>query len=106
MVVCELSIIEERGIFGVPDLIIEIISPHTQKKDLQDKYDIYEVAGVKEYWIAMPMEKLVEVFVLSSHKYKRIKTYVHTEVLACETLPGLKIDLNEVFEGIKDGDKN
>ncbi|MFM2394395.1 MAG: hypothetical protein RLZZ546_2377 [Bacteroidota bacterium] len=101
-VICDLSIIEDSGIFGVPDLIIEILSPHTKKKDLQNKYDVYEEAGVKEYWIAMPEQKLVEVFVLENQKYKRIQTYVHTDILDCVTMPGLTIDLNEVFEGLKD----
>jgi Uma2 family endonuclease len=101
-VICNSSIVESGGIFGVPDLIIEILSPHTKKKDLQNKYDVYEEAGVKEYWIAMPEQKLVEVFVLENQKYKRIQTYVHTDILDCVTIPGLTIDLNEVFEGLKD----
>jgi Uma2 family endonuclease len=101
-VICNTSIVENGGIFGVPDLIIEILSPHTKKKDLQNKYDVYEEAGVKEYWIAMPEQKLVEVFVLENQKYKRIQTYVHTDILDCVTIYGLTIDLNEVFEGLKD----
>jgi Uma2 family endonuclease len=101
-IICDLSIIEESGIFGVPDLIVEILSPNTKKKDLQNKYDVYEEAGVKEYWIVMPEQKLVEVFVLENQKYKRIQTYVHTDMLECVTMPELTIDLNIIFEGLKD----
>jgi Uma2 family endonuclease len=101
-VICKDHIVEYRGIFGVPDLIIEILSPHTKKKDLQNKYDVYQEAGVKEYWIVMPEQKLVEVFVLENQKYKRIQTYVHTDMLECVTMPDLTIDLNIIFEGLKD----
>ncbi len=44
-VICDPSIIEERGCFGVPDWIIEILSPSTSKKDINNKYEVYEEAG-------------------------------------------------------------
>jgi len=43
---CDTSIIEEQAAFGPPTLVIEILSPHTKKKDIQLKYEIYEEAGV------------------------------------------------------------
>src|SRR5690606_17818669 len=64
VIICNSDIVEEAGCFGAPDWIIEILSPHTSKKDLQLKYDIYEEAGVKEYWIVMPEQQLIEVFLL------------------------------------------
>jgi Uma2 family endonuclease len=96
-VVCDATKIEELCIFGAPDLIIEILSPHTRKKDLQYKYDVYEEAGVREYWIVMPDEKLVEVFVLEKNEYKRIQTYTETDTVPCVIFEGLIVDLNEVF---------
>lgn len=101
-VVCNPEYIEDAGIFGPPDWIIEILSPHTRKKDLQLKYDVYQEASVKEYWIIMPFEKLVEVFVLDKDGlYRRIQTYTEDDSLSPYTLPDLHIDLNEVFEGVK-----
>jgi len=50
-VVCNKDIIKETGIYGTPDLIIEILSTYTAKRDRGYKKDIYELAGVKEYWI-------------------------------------------------------
>lgn len=96
-VVCDSAKIEELCIFGAPDLIIEILSPHTRKKDLQYKYDVYEEAGVREYWIVMPEEKLVEVFVLDGYTYRRIQTYTETDTVPCVIFRGLEVDLNEVF---------
>src|SRR5699024_2227916 len=48
------SRIEEDGLHGAPDLVIEILSPSTAKYDLEEKKDIYERFGVKEYWIVEP----------------------------------------------------
>jgi Uma2 family endonuclease len=101
-VVCNQDIIEDAGIFGAPDLIIEILSPHSKKKDLQLKYEVYEEALVKEYWIAMPEEKLVEVFSLKSGKFQRIQTYVDSDEMSSVLFQKLCIDLNSVFQGIKD----
>jgi Uma2 family endonuclease len=98
VVICDPSKIHEKGCFGAPDWIIEILSPHTTKKDIQDKYDIYEESGVKEYWIVEPRNSTVEVFVLEGNKYKRVQTYVQDDLVPCQTIEGLTIDLSEVFE--------
>jgi Uma2 family endonuclease len=98
VVVCDPEKIKERGCFGTPDWIIEILSPNTTKKDLQDKFDLYEESGVSEYWIAEPRNQTVEVFVLDQGTYKRIRTYVKEDEVASHTLKGLTISLDEVFE--------
>ena len=98
LVVCDPSKIREKGCFGAPDWIIEILSPHTTKKDIQDKFDLYEESGVQEYWIIEPKNNTVEVFVLENDKYKRLKAYVQDDVIACHTINDLEIDLKEVFE--------
>ena len=98
VVVCNPEMIEEAGIFGVPDWVVEILSPHTSKKDLQLKYDVYEEAGIGEYWIVMPDQQLVEVFVLVHGKYQRTTTYVKEDTVTSHTLPELSIDLVEVFD--------
>jgi Uma2 family endonuclease len=98
VVICNPDLIKEQGCFGVPDWIIEILSPSTAKKDLQNKFDLYEEAGVKEYWIVEPKNSTVEVFVLESNRYRRVGAYVLDDVIPCNTLEGLSIDLKEVFE--------
>lgn len=97
VVVCNPDIIEEAGCFGVPDFLIEVLSPFNSRKDLRDKYSVYEEAGVKEYWIVMPKEELVEVFLLVDEKYKRIQTYVKSDTITPYTIPDLTIDLTEIF---------
>lgn len=97
-IICNPDLIKERGCFGSPDWIIEILLPHTAKKDVQDKFDIYEESGVKEYWIVEPKNLTVEVFVLKDNKYQRIRTYIEEDVIPCHTLECLEIRLKEVFE--------
>jgi Uma2 family endonuclease len=97
-IICDQSKINEAGCLGAPDLIIEILSKSTSKKDLKDKYSIYEEVGVKEYWIVMPNERFVEVFHLQNGKFQRIETYTETDKIASIIFPDLQIDLIEVFE--------
>ncbi|MDQ7822567.1 MAG: Uma2 family endonuclease [Candidatus Eremiobacteraeota bacterium] len=63
IVVCDKEKIDERGVRGAPDLVIEIQSPSTARRDLKEKLALYERSGVKEYWIVQPSEKLVMVFI-------------------------------------------
>ncbi len=63
-----IDIIEERGIYGSPDLIIEILSAD-RKSDLVIKKAVYEVLGVKEYWVVDPLTKWCEGFVIQNGQY-------------------------------------
>ncbi len=96
-IICDSSKIKERGCFGPPDWIIEIISPNTSKKDLQDKYDVYEEAGVKEYWVVMPKSQIVEIYVLENNRYCRVGAFAQEDTASPVIFPDLKITLAEVF---------
>lgn len=98
-VVCDPSKIDERGCLGAPDWIIEILSPHTSSKDLREKFDVYEEAGVKEYWVVHPQERTLLVYTLSENgKYKGIlKPYIRTDRVSPIILPDLIIEMQEVF---------
>ena len=97
LVVCDPAKLISEGCLGAPDLIVEILSISTAKKDMNDKYQVYEESGVREYWIVMPNEQLVEVFHLENGKYSRIKTYTSDEIISPVIFPDLKINLAEVF---------
>lgn len=101
-VVCDPSKLDERGCLGAPDLIVEVISPSTGKRDLNEKFDLYEAAGVKEYWVVYPKDKAITVFLLRENgEYDDGKTYQvieETTKISVHTLKGLIIDLNELFE--------
>lgn len=96
-VICDLSKIEDAGCVGAPDWVIEILSDSTSKTDLNDKYDLYEEARVKEYWIVYPKEYIVQIFVLVNGVYERRAAVTHKDKVSPHTMPDLEIDLREVF---------
>lgn len=98
-IVCDLSKLDDRGCLGAPDLIIEIISPKNSKRDLKDKFDIYQEHGVREYWIVGPNDETVNVFVLDENGKFRFKgLYAGDDKIPVNIFGGdLKIDLTEVF---------
>ncbi len=97
-IVCNLDYLEERGCNGAPDLIIEILSPSNGKHDLVTKYQLYEEAGVAEYWLVYPFVKIVDVYHLQENKYVLYRKYSDDEVIEVKTLPGLMVALNDIFE--------
>ena len=66
--------IKEDGLHGAPDLVIEILSPRTAKYDLEDKKDVYERYGVKEYWAVDPVSKQIYFFKLVKDEYVEAET--------------------------------
>ena len=58
-----------KAIYGVPDMVVEVLSYSTRNKDLTIKKDTYEAQGVREYWIIDPWAKSVSVFLLRDGKY-------------------------------------
>jgi Uma2 family endonuclease len=65
-VVCDPSKLDERGCAGAPDLVIEILSPGNSQKEMGEKFQVYEEAGVREYWIVNPGEKVALVYIRNS----------------------------------------
>jgi len=98
-IVCDLSKIDARGCLGAPDLIIEIISPKNSKRDLKDKFEIYQEHGVREYWIVSPNDETVNVFFLDeSGKFQFVGMYAEDDKIPVTIFNGdLKVDLTEVF---------
>ncbi len=99
-IVCDLSKLDDRGCFGAPDMIIEIVSPKNSRRDVKDKFDLYEKYGVREYWIINPTDENVNVFVLNENaKYQLVGMYAEDDKIPVNIFNGdLKIDLTEVFE--------
>ena len=92
-----LSLITEKNLQGVPDLLVEILSPTTSLRDRRAKLALYERFGVPEYWIVDPERNTVQVFRLSGGKYPDSLEFQKDERLETPLLPGLSIPLSEVF---------
>lgn len=100
-VICDLEKLDEKGCKGSPDWIIEILSNSTENKDLNEKFELYQHAGVKEYWIVSPKEQSVKVYFLNeSGKYQpqRTSPFSKSEKIPVGIFSDLIIDLAEVFE--------
>ena len=110
------KILDWRGnIYGTPDMVVEVLSKSTRKKDITVKKDIYEANGVREYWIVDPYMKVISVYLLRDGKYflsdeyilfdaedlalldENEKAEVKTEV-PVTVLDGLKIPLKFIFK--------
>lgn len=92
-----LQIITVKNIKGVPDLIVEIISPSTEYYDLFVKKGTYEKSGVKEYWLVDPQEQRVEIFLNVNQNFKLNQRLDREGVLKSKVLNGFEIDMETVF---------
>lgn len=100
-VICDPSRITEQGCNGAPDMVVEVISKSSVKKDLHEKYGIYEKAGVKEYWIVQPQDRTLIIFTLTeAGHYQPYKPLTTGDIATSQVLPGLAIDLDGVFSDL------
>ena len=98
-VICDKKKLDEKGCRGAPDLIIEIVSPFTARRDMKDKLFLYEQHGVKEYWIVLHEEKIIMQYELEKNaRYGRAAIFTDEDTILTDILPGLKVQLNLVFE--------
>jgi len=97
-VVCDASKLDERGCLGAPDMVVEILSLSSQRYDLNEKFNIYEAGGVKEYWVISPKEKGINVFILKENgKYDAGTVYEGDVQVPVQTLKGLSISTEKLF---------
>ena len=100
-VFCDLSKLDDRGAIDAPDLVVEITSDSTMKKDYNEKFNIYEENGVQEYWIVNPDLHSMEIFKRVNDKFDSAGVFnIHdgaTEVNAI-IFPELKVNLIDIFK--------
>jgi len=70
------GIVQRRGVFGAPDLVVEIVSAFSVQRDRQEKAELYAQYGVKEFWIVDPGSQGIEIFGLKSVSYKLLSSAV------------------------------
>lgn len=120
MVVCDRDKIQEDGVHGAPDLVVEVLSPRTVMNDRKHKKAVYEQCGVKEYWIVSPAEKTVEQYFLEDGQFVLHAAYaVHPDYMLakmteeersalvthfqCSLFDDLDIRLEDIFYGLLPG---
>ncbi|MBU3661532.1 MAG: Uma2 family endonuclease [Flavobacteriales bacterium] len=100
-VFCDLSKLDDRGGIGAPDLIVEITSDSTMKKDYNEKFNTYEENGVREYWIVNPDSNSMELFKLENNKYTSVGIYNIIDganEVTSVVFPDLTVNLIDVFK--------
>ena len=101
-VICDKSILDYRGCLGAPDIVVEILSPSNNVVELKNKYEIYEEAGIKEYWVVSPQDKTFLIYTLTAGHYQPSRIMVAGDVAHSAVLEGFSLDLMEMFDSIDD----
>ena len=96
-VVCDRSKLDDHGCKGAPDMVIEILSPSTRRHDRLVKLNLYQRAGVKEYWIVSPGEQTVEVLLLETGRLVPHGFYEKNDIAKVNVLEGCFLELSKVF---------
>ena len=111
MIVCDRMHLKGGSYSGVPKFIVETLSPSTAMRDKTLKKDIYEKAGVEEYWLVSPQGKSVEIYYLENGSYKLTYSYMlqpeqdeegynAETVITLKAFPHIQMTLSEIFENV------
>lgn len=92
-----LAIVAERGIEGAPDLVAEVLSPGSHRKDKKLKKAVYERFEVPEYWLIDGSSQMLEQYELTGGKYELRNTYEGDEEIVSERLPCVSFRMSELF---------
>ena len=96
-VICDTTKVDDKGCIGAPDIVVEILSPGNNKKELQNKFEVYEEAGVLEYWIIHPFEKTFLKYTLVDNHFQSSKLLTGGDEVTTPILPGFVLNLEELF---------
>lgn len=97
-VICDQSKLDKRGCIGAPDIVVEILSPGNSRKELKNKFDIYEEYGVREYWVVHPEQRSFLKYVLNESGIFVMGDYYEAGTEFVSTiLPGFRLNIDEVF---------
>lgn len=84
-------------LWGIPDLVVEILSKGTAKADKEEKFQEYEKAGVLEYWIVDPLKKNIEIYILENGIYELFGKWGHGKIARSKLLNGFEINIDEIM---------
>ncbi len=92
-----LSKITQKNITGVPDLVIEILSPGTEQRDRIIKRKLYGIHGAKEFWIVDPQAKTIEVIGWQGSDFKTLQVYPEGALFQSSLLKGFQFPVTDLF---------
>ena len=92
--------ITEKGVEGAPDMVVEVLSPSTAYYDLRKKKEVYEKAGVKEYWIVDPDMEEIEVYVNEGGNFRIFSKAKKQGRVRSSLIRNLEIELKDLFKEV------
>jgi len=92
------AIVTARAVEGPPDLVVEILSPWSVRRDRVAKAAVYARFGIGQYWLLDPEARRAEVYESGSGEYRLIATHGATGIMRTSLFPELQIDLETVWE--------
>ncbi|NCX96890.1 MAG: Uma2 family endonuclease [Chitinophagia bacterium] len=102
-VICDPSKLDYKGCIGAPDIVIEIVSPSNTYSYVGKKFNIYEEAGVKEYWEIEPLKRTIVIYTLQpDDRFMQNNSLIIDNKLTINVLPGFSLNIIELFDTIKD----
>jgi Uma2 family endonuclease len=93
----KIDIITLRGIEGIPDLVAEILSPQSVKRDKQNKLIAYAKYHIPEYWIVDPANECLEQYILSGDKYELHTVYDREETIQSDRLQCISFTMEQIL---------
>lgn len=96
-VICDQAKLDDRGCIGAPDLVVEILSPGNNKKELKNKYELYEESGVREYWVVSPQDETFIAYTLVEGRYQSTRLLTSGDIVASSAIQGFSLDLQDLF---------
>jgi Uma2 family endonuclease len=97
-VICDTNNLDTQGCIGAPDLIVEILSPGNSKKEMRDKYELYQESGVKEYWVVYAEEEILHRYILNKKGiYDAQIPNVTGDEIGITFLSGFAVNVNDLF---------
>lgn len=96
-VICDENKLDSRGAIGAPDLMIEILSPGNSKKEMSHKYELYQEAGVLEYWIVNLVDKTIFIYTLKDGIFIGQQPLIEESKMKSPLFPQLDFTLSELF---------
>jgi len=96
-----LHIVTPRGIEGPPNLVVEILSPGSRKRDKVKKMAVYEKHAVPEYWVIDPQARTLEQYQLNDHgQYELCNLFEGDELVCSDKLPCVAFTVNDIFKDV------
>lgn len=95
-----MHLLSKRGIEGPPDIVVEILSPSTAKRDKISKMKIYADHGIPEYWIVEPAGETLELYSLVDGSFKLTNVYAESEVVESQVLPCISFTMQDIMDRV------